>query len=63
MARIWAPTVFLLGYDTFTRYLHLLDNYLYRLLLPKYYEDDPEKVKQALEEFKERQARFLIAGR
>ena len=52
MAKIWTSAVFILGYDTFTR-----------LLLPKYYDNSEEKVVQALQEFKDADSHFLVAGR
>ena len=52
MAKIWTSAIFILGYDTFTR-----------LLLPKYYDNSEEKVVQALQEFKDADSHFLVAGR
>ena len=51
-ARIWSSCVFILGYDTFTR-----------LLLPKYYDNNPDNVLKVLEEFRQCKSHFLVAGR
>mmetsp|Transcript_13474 Transcript_13474/g.15643 ORF Transcript_13474/g.15643 Transcript_13474/m.15643 type:complete len:124 (-) Transcript_13474:36-407(-) len=52
IARIWPSTIFILGYDTFTR-----------LLLPKYYDNDPANVVKVLDEFRSTKAHFLVSGR